>query len=79
MRLAIHLDQYFLQRERKAAAKKIKGGAFKLNSHPNDFFDENPYKTEKPQPQYREPQRGGDKPKPFIPSNPPKKVRKIKF
>ena len=64
-----------LQKERKAASKKVKGGPFKLNSHPKDAFEDNPYKTDDPQPIYREPKRGGDKLKPFRPSNPAKLVR----
>ena len=35
------------QRERDSAVKKVKGGAFKLNSHPKDLFDENPYRSDK--------------------------------
>lgn len=31
------------QREHQAAMSKQKGGAFKLHSHPQDFFDDNPY------------------------------------
>jgi len=63
-----------IQRERKDASKKVKGGPFKLNSHPNDVFDANPYKTDKPQPVYWETKRSGEKPRPFKPSNPAKLV-----
>ena len=36
-----------MQKEHKTAKGKEKGGAFKLNSHPKDFFDENPYHSKK--------------------------------
>ena len=36
-----------IQREHKAAQAKQKGGAFKLNTHPKDLFDENPYHSKK--------------------------------
>ncbi|XP_064392089.1 cilia-and flagella-associated protein 96-like [Halichondria panicea] len=64
--------QDLLRRERKEASKKMKGSPFKLNSHPKDTFEDNPYKTDNPQPIYREPKRGGEKLKPFRPSNPAK-------
>lgn len=63
-----------MQRERKEDKKQVKGGAFKLNSHPKDLFDENPYQHDRPLPPIREPKISKDKPKPFKPSNPAKLV-----
>lgn len=62
------------QKERKEDKKQVKGGAFKLNSHPKDLFDENPYRHDRPLPPIKDPKISKDKPKPFKPSNPAKLV-----
>ncbi|XP_075248231.1 cilia-and flagella-associated protein 96-like [Convolutriloba macropyga] len=50
----------------------MKGGSFKLNMHPRDYFDENPYKTDKPLPPVRKATPTKEPTKPFRPSNPGK-------
>ena len=62
------------QKEHKEDKKLVKGGAFKLNSHPKDLFDENPYRHDRPLPPAKDPHTSKDKPKPFKPSNPAKLV-----
>ena len=64
----------YSQRERNEDKKQVKGGAFKLNSHPKDLFDDNPYRSDRPLPPIRDPKSSKDKPKPFKPSNPAKLV-----
>jgi hypothetical protein len=59
-------------REHRTAKAKEKGGAFKLNSHPKDLFDENPYHSKKSLPPLHEPPLSKDKPKPFKSSSPAK-------
>jgi len=64
-----------VQRENEAHRKLTKGGAFRLNMAPRDYFDENPYKNDKPLPPAR---KSADKKldlKPFKPSSPSKMVR----
>ncbi|XP_046855147.1 UPF0602 protein C4orf47 homolog [Xenia sp. Carnegie-2017] len=48
-------------KDQQTSIKVRKGGAFRLNLHPNAFFDGNPYKTNKPLPPLKE-----NKPKPHI-------------
>lgn len=54
--------------------KMMKGGAFKLNLHPKAYFDNNPYKTDKPMPHYKELKREKQSLKPFQPSSPGKEI-----
>ena len=65
---------FHAQKEHKEDKKLVKGGAFKLNSHPKDLFDENPYRHDRPLPPIKDPKTSKDKPKPFKPSNPAKLV-----
>ena len=52
--------------------KKMKGGPFKLNCHMKEYFDDNPYHSNKPLPPEREPRSGSKPSKPFKPSSPSK-------
>lgn len=62
-----------LRKEMDAHKNSIKGGAFKLNMHPRTYFDENPYRSDRPsRPGAREAERPKDV-KPFKPSSPGKK------
>lgn len=54
--------------------KMMKGGAFRLNLHPKAYFDNNPYKTDKPMPPYKEVKRENPTLKPFQPSSPGKEI-----
>merc|ERR1712178_470301 len=60
--------------ESEAAKGRMRGGSFKLNMHPKDYFDENPFRSDKPIPPERKsaPPREGSKP--FRPSNPGKSL-----
>jgi len=56
----------------------LKGGAFKLNMHPNAYFDENPYRGDRPLPPVK---KQGDRKldvKPFKPSSPGKQPAGMK-
>ena len=66
-----------LQKEISQHKSQMKAGAFHLNMHPTDYFDHNPYRTDKPLPPVRK--SAGDITKkdglpPFKPSNPGKLV-----
>lgn len=54
--------------------KMMKGGAFKLNLHPTAYFDNNPYKTDKLTPPYKEVKKVKQNLKPFQPSSPGKEI-----
>ncbi|XP_029412263.1 UPF0602 protein C4orf47 homolog [Nannospalax galili] len=51
----------------------LKGSPFKLNLHPRDYFDTNPYFLEKPLPPIRREKKKEVRLKPFKPSSPGKK------
>eukprot|EP00794_Sanderia_malayensis_P012154 gene12154-13408_t len=51
---------------------KMKGGAFRLNLCPKQFFDSNPYKTDKPLPPIKESSKAKADLKPFKQSSPGK-------
>ncbi|KAK2152697.1 hypothetical protein LSH36_321g05015 [Paralvinella palmiformis] len=50
----------------------VKGGAFKLNMHPTDYFDENPYRGDRPLPPAKKQSDHKIDVKPFKPSSPGK-------
>jgi len=64
-----------VQRENEAHRKLTKGGAFRLNMAPRDYFDENPFKNDKPLPPTRKLAEKRLDLKPFKPSSPSKMVR----
>ena len=45
--MSVCVTMYPTQCERDGAVKEVEGGPFKLNSHPGDIFDENPYQSDK--------------------------------
>ena len=64
-----------LQKEMAQHKGSLKGGAFRLNMHPQSFFDGNPFRMDKPLPPVRKTTSAGPKDlKPFKPSSPGKKV-----
>lgn len=76
-------DEYDRARERtkkenESHRKALKGGAFKLNMHPKSFFDENPYRTDKPIPPGKPKSDKLADIKPFKPSSPGKKPAGMK-
>ena len=54
--------------------KKIKGAPFKLNNHPKNLFEENPFHSDKKLPPISDAKPKKDTLKPFKPSHPPKLV-----
>jgi hypothetical protein len=60
------------QQNADANKKKMKGPAFKLNCHPVDCFDGNPYQSDKPLPPVKDTQKPKEALKPFKPSSPAK-------
>lgn len=60
------------RKENEAAKRMMKGGAFKLNMAPKEYFDENPFRSDKPLPPAKKLPSGKDTSKPFRPSNPGK-------
>lgn len=54
----------------------LKGGAFRLNLHPVECFDSNPYKFDKPLPPPKKTEEKKHITVPFKSSSPSKKVRK---
>ncbi|XP_029959159.1 UPF0602 protein C4orf47 homolog [Salarias fasciatus] len=69
-----------LRREAAAHRSKLRDGPFRLNLHPREYFQKNPYRSEKPLPA---PQRPGPPahrpvPVPFKPSSPSKRIGGMK-
>lgn len=62
------------RKENTDSKKMMKGASFKLNLHPNAYFDGNPYKTDKPMPPYKENKKDNRAVKPFMPSSPAKEI-----
>ncbi|TKS71990.1 UPF0602 protein C4orf47 -like protein [Collichthys lucidus] len=69
-----------LKREATVHRSKLRGGPFKLNLHPSDYFQGNPYRTDKPLPPANKPVPPGQKvsPVPFKPPSPSKKIGGMK-
>lgn len=57
-----------------AHKSRLKGGPFRLNLHPSECFDGNPYKTDKPLPPAKKLEEKKHFPVAFKPSSPSKKV-----
>ncbi|XP_063725989.1 cilia-and flagella-associated protein 96-like isoform X2 [Symsagittifera roscoffensis] len=70
-------DQF--RKENEAAKSRMKGGSFKLNMAPREFFDENPFKSDKNLPPVRKATPTKEPAKPFRPSNPGKLLGGAKF
>ncbi|ESO84025.1 hypothetical protein LOTGIDRAFT_210983 [Lottia gigantea] len=62
-----------IKKEVELHRKSVKGGSFKLNLHPQAYFDNNPYKTDKNLPPLQKTPSGKSDLKPFKPSSPGKK------
>jgi len=54
--------------------RQMKGGSFKLNLHPKAYFDNNPYRTDKPLPPFKDMKGPKQNLKPFQPSSPGKEI-----
>ncbi|KAM4810573.1 cilia-and flagella-associated protein 96 isoform 2-T3 [Rhinophrynus dorsalis] len=57
---------------------KFKGGAFRLNLHPKEYFDANPFYSDKHLPPLREKTKKKESVKPFKPSSPAKEAGGMK-
>ncbi|KAJ0049832.1 hypothetical protein NL108_003612, partial [Boleophthalmus pectinirostris] len=64
-----------LKKEVLSHQSKVKAGPFRLNLHPKDFFQANPYRSDKPTPQEQKklPSIKKVSPVPFKPSSPSKR------
>lgn len=60
------------RKENEAHKKALKGGAFRLNMAPKDFFDDNPYKADRQLPPAKKMEEKKFDFKPFKPSSPAK-------
>lgn len=61
-----------MKRENDAHKKAVKGSAFRLNMAPREYFDENPFKTDRPLPPAKKMHERKLDFKPFKPSSPAK-------
>ncbi|XP_052018005.1 UPF0602 protein C4orf47 homolog [Apodemus sylvaticus] len=66
------------KKESEEHHRLLKGSPFKLNLHPKDYFDTNPYFLEHPLPPIRREEKKEPSPKPFKPSSPGKKAGGMK-
>ncbi|KAI3352167.1 hypothetical protein L3Q82_020978 [Scortum barcoo] len=72
--------QEVLKREAAIHRSKLRDGPFKLNLHPRDYFQSNPYCSDKPLPPAHKPLPPAqkDSPVPFKPPSPSKKIGGMK-
>lgn len=68
------LTLFILQKAREEHKRLVKGGPFKSNIYPLEYFDMNPYFSDKPLPPVKKPPPEKQIAKPFKPSSPAKKV-----
>ncbi|XP_055449603.1 UPF0602 protein C4orf47 homolog isoform X1 [Psammomys obesus] len=66
------------KKENEEHRKLLKGSPFKLNLHPKDYFDNNPYFTEQPLPPLKKEEKKEFTLSPFKPSSPGKKAGGMK-
>ncbi|XP_008292509.1 cilia-and flagella-associated protein 96 [Stegastes partitus] len=69
-----------LKKESAIHRSKLRDGPFKLNLHPRDYFQVNPYRSDKPLPPAHKPHPPAQKssPVPFKPSSPSKQIGGMK-
>ncbi|KAJ0002845.1 hypothetical protein NQD34_007994 [Periophthalmus magnuspinnatus] len=69
-----------LKKEVLSHHSKVKAGPFRLNHHPKDFFQDNPYRSDRPPPQANKklPSIKKASPVPFKPSSPSKRIGGMK-
>ncbi|KAE8629765.1 hypothetical protein XENTR_v10000586 [Xenopus tropicalis] len=67
-----------IKKEIENHKSKLKGGPFKLNLHPKDHFNPNPYYTDKPLPPLKVHSQKKETEKPFKPSSPGKQAGGMK-
>ncbi|XP_053315216.1 UPF0602 protein C4orf47 homolog [Spea bombifrons] len=66
------ISRELMKREFESHKQKVKGGAFRLNLYPKDYFDGNPYHSDKPLPPLKKKDGKKETVKPFKPSSPAK-------
>ncbi|XP_043924972.1 UPF0602 protein C4orf47 homolog isoform X2 [Protopterus annectens] len=66
------------KKELETHKKLMKAGSFYVNMHPKDYFEGNPYKSDRPLPPPKRIERKHHDVKPFKPSSPPKMVGGMK-
>ena len=64
-----------LQKAIDSHRKALKGGAFRLSSFPQSFFDDNPFRSDRSLPPLQKTEFKSDGLQPFKPSSPAKRVR----
>lgn len=69
-----NIKLFNLQKENERHRRLLKGTAFKLNLYPREYFDTNPYVSEKPLPPIKKEEKKGLLASPFKPPSPGKKV-----
>uniref|UniRef100_A0A8C9S166 Cilia-and flagella-associated protein 96 n=1 Tax=Scleropages formosus TaxID=113540 RepID=A0A8C9S166_SCLFO len=67
-----------LKREMRAHRSLMKGPAFHFNLHPMEYFDNNPYKADRPLPPMKNPEKIKASLVPFRPSSPGKRIGGMK-
>lgn len=70
----VSLKVFILQKAQEEHKRLLKGGPFKLNLYPQEYFDRNPYFNDKPLPPVKKSPPKKPIAPPFIPSSPAKKV-----
>ncbi|NXX88344.1 CD047 protein, partial [Centropus bengalensis] len=68
------LERINAKKARELHKRLLKGGAFKLNLYPQEYFDANPYFTDRPLPPAKKSPPKKPAPRAFRPSSPAKKV-----
>ncbi|XP_077135730.1 cilia-and flagella-associated protein 96 [Ranitomeya variabilis] len=66
------ISKELVKKEMEWHKSKLKGGAFRLNLYPKEYFDINPYRTDKPLPPLKSKKEMKVNVKPFKPSSPGK-------
>ncbi|NP_001088214.1 UPF0602 protein C4orf47 homolog [Xenopus laevis] len=72
------ISRELIKKEIEHHKSKLKGGAFKLNLHPKDYFEPNPYYTDKTLPPLKVHSQKKETEKPFKPSSPAKEAGGMK-
>lgn len=70
----ISFKGFVLQKAQEEHKRLLKGGPFRLNLYPQEYFDTNPYFNDKPLPPVKKLPPQKPSAPPFLPSSPAKKV-----
>ncbi|CAJ0956325.1 unnamed protein product [Ranitomeya imitator] len=72
------ISKELVQKEMERHKSKLKAGAFRLNLYPKEYFDINPYRTDKPLPPLKSKKEMKANVKPFKPSSPGKERHNLR-